>query len=57
MQHIQNEINMKLIEEQKIMTLQEEIESWQQENWPPGFMAEQTERNHKMIEMKDKKNK
>lgn len=55
--NIQHEINMKLKEEQKKMTLQEEIESWQEENWPPGFMAEQTERNHKMIEMKDKKNK
>ena len=41
----------------KKMTLQEEINSWQQEKWPPGFMVEQTKKNLEMSEMKDKKSK
>jgi hypothetical protein len=41
----------------KKMTLQEEIDSWQKEKWPPGFMKAQAERNLQMIEIRDKKYK
>lgn len=39
------------------MTLQEEIESWQKEEWASEMMKEQTERNHRMIVMRESKRK
>ena len=35
----------------KKMTLQEEIESWQQEKWPAGFMVEQTKKNLNIVKL------
>lgn len=46
-----------MAKQKKKMTLQEEMESWRQQKWPPGFMKAQVERNLRMIEMRDKKDK
>lgn len=37
--------------------MQEEIDSWLRQGYKPGEMAEQTKKNHKMLAMKDKKDK